>query len=208
MTLRTLNRARSRRAFSMVELLIALTISSMLLSACLVALDGSFKSYERTTEAASTHVVSRLVMHRILGMIRQGEEFGPYPMDVISTPRIQSNYIEFVSEQDPTVSSTRTITRLERIADPAKANTYRLQFTKTKFVNGTQTEQDQGYLIRNLRDATFTMDYDVGPRLLRATVDLTIMPDDTTTNSASIAVAVEGDVLRLVASASPRRLDQ
>jgi len=197
-----------RRAFSMVELLIALTISSMLLSACLVALDGSFKSYERTTEAASTHVVSRLVMHRILGMIRQGEEFGPYPMDVISTPRIQSNYLEFVSEQDPNTASTRTITRLERVADPVKSSTYRLQYTKTKFVNGTQTSQDQGYLIRNLRDATFTMEYDVGPRMLRATVDLTILPDDTTTNSASIAVAVEGDVLRLVASASPRRLDQ
>jgi hypothetical protein len=192
----------------MVELLIALTISSMLLSACLVALDGSFKSYERTTEAASTHVVSRLVMHRILGMIRQGEEFGPYPLDVISTPRIQSNYIEFVSDQDPIISGNRTVTRLERIDDPAKANTYRLQYTKTTFVNGTQTAQDQGYLIRNLRDATFTLEYDVGPRLLQATIDLTILPDDTTTNGTSISVDVEGDVLRLVASASPRRLDQ
>jgi hypothetical protein len=192
----------------MIEMLIALTISSMLLSACLVALDGSFKSYERTTEAASTHVVSRLVMHRILGMIRQGEEFGPYPLDVLSTPRIQSNYIEFVSDQDPDVSGNRTVTRLERVDDPLKANTYRLQYTKTTFVNGTQTSQDQGYLIRNLRDATFTMEYDVGPRLLQATVDLTILPDDTTTNGAAIQVAVEGDILRLIASASPRRLDQ
>ncbi len=199
---------RPRRAFSMIEMLIALTISSMLLSACLVALDGSFKSYERTTEAASTHVVSRLVMHRILGMIRQGEEFGPYPLDVLSTPRIQSNYIEFVSDQDPDVSGNRTVTRLERVDDPLKANTYRLQYTKTTFVNGTQTSQDQGYLIRNLRDATFTMEYDVGPRLLQATVDLTILPDDTTTNGAAIQVAVEGDILRLIASASPRRLDQ
>src|SRR5262249_54498554 len=51
-----------RRGFSMVEMLIALTISSLLLTACLVALDTMFKFYETTSEEASTHVVSRLVM--------------------------------------------------------------------------------------------------------------------------------------------------
>src|SRR4051812_47070289 len=76
-------RAR-RNGFSMVEMLIALTVSSLLLAACLVALDSSFKSYEMTTESASTHVVSRLVMHRVMAMIRQGQEFGPYPLGVTS----------------------------------------------------------------------------------------------------------------------------
>src|SRR5205814_3428652 len=90
----------SRRAFSMIEMLIAFTISALLLTACLVALDSSFKSYEATTESASTHVVSRLVMHRLMAMIRQGEEFGPYPLGIVIPTRIESDYLEFVSFQD------------------------------------------------------------------------------------------------------------
>ena len=45
-------RAAVGRGFSVIEMLIALTISSMLLTACLVALDGSFKAYEVTTDSA------------------------------------------------------------------------------------------------------------------------------------------------------------
>ena len=39
---------RSRRAFSLLEMLIALAITSLLLTACLAALDTTFKSYKMT----------------------------------------------------------------------------------------------------------------------------------------------------------------
>ena len=113
----------ARRAFSMVEMLIALTISSLLLSACLVALDTSFKAYETTTESASTHVVSRLVMHRVMAMIRQGEEFGPYPLGVVTPTKIETAYIEFVSLEDD-ATGQRQVTRIEKAADTAVPGTF------------------------------------------------------------------------------------
>ena len=66
-----------RRGFSMVELLLSLAIVSMVLTSSMVALDAAFKGYRATTDTASTHVVSRIVMHRIVAMIRTGKEFGP-----------------------------------------------------------------------------------------------------------------------------------
>ncbi|MFN0132201.1 MAG: type II secretion system protein J [Phycisphaerales bacterium] len=197
---------RSRRGFSMVEMLIALTVSSLLMTACLVALDRSFKVYEATTESASTHVVSRLVMHRVLGMIRQGEEFGPYPVGVLVPTKLDSNYVEFVSLDDA-ATGQRQVTRLERVPTAVGATTYQLQFTRTDFVNGTQTAQFSYPLIRNLRDAKFTLEYDIGPVLRRATVDLTIQPDDASTNVTAISTSLPGQVLRLIASTTPRRLD-
>jgi prepilin-type N-terminal cleavage/methylation domain-containing protein len=55
---------RHRRGFSLVEMLVALTITATLLTAALTALDAGFKGYKFTTDGASTHVVSRITMHR------------------------------------------------------------------------------------------------------------------------------------------------
>lgn len=197
---------RLARAFSMVELLIALTISSMLLTACLVALDGTFKSYERTADSASTHVVARLVMYRMLGMIRQGTEFAPFPPDVIATPRVERDWIQFVSFEDPTNPARRDITTIRREADPDTPGTFRLSYVRESFGGGT-VAPETGVLIRNLRDAVFTLEFDTGPRLIRATIDLTILPDDVESNVA-LSTDLPERTLRLVASTSPRRLDQ
>jgi prepilin-type N-terminal cleavage/methylation domain-containing protein len=196
----------SRRAFSMVEMLIALTISSLLLSACLVALDTSFKAYETTTESASTHVVSRLVMHRVMAMIRQGEEFGPYPLGVVTPTKIETSYIEFVSLQDE-ATGQRQVTRIEKAADTAVPGTFQLQYRRWDYQNNTLVQSFTYPLIRNLKEAKFTLEYDIGPRLMRATVDLTIKPDDVNTNATAMATDLQTPTLRLVASASPRRLD-
>jgi prepilin-type N-terminal cleavage/methylation domain-containing protein len=197
----------ARRAFSIVELLIALTISSMLLSACLVALDSTFKSYTHTTNAASTHVVSRLVMSRVMSMIRQGKEFGPYPAGVIVPTQIESDFLEFVSLEDDSTGE-RQVTRLEKIADTANTGSFVLQYTRRDYLNSTLIREFSHPLIRNLKDATFTLEYDVGPRLLQATVDLAVKPDDA---QVAAATAIHSDlpnpVLRLIASTSPRKLD-
>jgi prepilin-type N-terminal cleavage/methylation domain-containing protein len=199
--------SRRSRGFSIVELLIALTISSMLLSACLVALDGTFKSYQATTESASTHVVSRLVMTRIMSMIRQGKEFGPYPPGVVNPTQIQSQFLEFVSLDDADTGE-RQVTRLEKVADAANPGSFVLQYNRTDFLNGVEIREFSHPLIRNLKEATFTLEYDVGPRLLRATVDLAVKPDD---NQSTAVTSIHSDlanpVLRLISSTSPRKLD-
>ena len=195
-----------RRAFSMVEMLIALTISSLLLSACLVALDTSFKAYETTTESGSKHVVSRLVMHRVMAMIRQGEEFGPYPLGVVTPTKIETSYIEFVSLQDDTTGQ-RQVTRIEKAADTAVPGTFQLQYRRWDYQNNTLVQTFTYPLIRNLKEAKFTLEYDIGPKLMRATVDLTIKPDDANTNTTAMSTDLQAPTLRLVASASPRRLD-
>ena len=195
---------RARRAFSMVELLIALTISAMLLTACMVALDASFKAYETTTDSASTHVVSRMVMYRALAMIRGGQEFGPYPVGIIRPTRIDSNYVEFVSFQDD-ATGQRQVTRLEREADPAAgAGMFKLTFKRWDYVNGTQVNQVEYPILRNLLAANFELLYDRGARLVQATIDMTVRPDDD--QATKIEAELETPVLRLIASTSPRRL--
>ena len=192
-----------RRGFSVIEMLIALTISSMLLTACLVALDSSFKAYEVTTESASTHVVSRMVMHRALAMIRQGEEFGPYPLHVLVPTKVDSPYIEFVSLDDE-ATGQRQVTRLERADDPDLGG-YKLMYKRWDYVNGVQADYHEYPLIRDLKEALFTLEFDRGPRLRQVTIDLTIEPNDA--DPTHIASDLSAPVLRLIASTSPRKLD-
>ena len=196
-----------RRGFSIIEMMIAFTISSLLLTACLVALDGSFKAYQVTSDGASTNVVARLVMSRVMAMIRQGQEFGPYPVSVLGLTQIDSTYIEFVSLQD-TTTGQRQVTRLEKVADPQAPGAWQLQYRRWDYVNGSLTQSVSFPLIRNLQDAKFTLQYDVGPTLRQATVDLSIKPNDVSVNGATgIHSDIQAPNLRLISSASPRRLD-
>jgi prepilin-type N-terminal cleavage/methylation domain-containing protein len=92
---------RRGRGFSLIEVLVALTIMGTLLTAAMTALDTSFKSYKVTTEGASTHVIARMVMSRIMTMMRTGTEFGPYPVDPLDRAQnpVLSDYLEFVSRE-------------------------------------------------------------------------------------------------------------
>lgn len=194
-----------RGGFSLVEMLIALAITAALLTASLSALDASFKSYKVTTESASTHVVSRIVMHRVMTMIRTGTEFGPYPDDVLDPGQnpIVSSFIEFVSLDDPE-NDHRQVTTIERRAGD-EPGSFDLWYVLEDTLGNTTTT-DERPLIRGLREATFTLEYDIGPRLTQATVDLTIEPNDL--QDADIFSSLETPTIRLVASTSPRVLDE
>lgn len=194
----------ARRGFSMVEVLISLLISATLLTATLSALDGSFKAYKVTTEGASTNVVARIVMQRLTAMIRTGDSFGPYPINPITTPTLESNWIEFVSYRDPSTNTER-VTRLERRDGPVGEGPYELWYIVTTYTNGSWIEENEAPLLVNLNDVVFMMSYDVGPRLKRVTVDLIIQPDDL--QDVAIGTKLEAPVIRLVASASPRMND-
>ena len=195
-------RSHARRAFSLVEVLIALTITATLLTATLAALDTSFKSYKQTTESASTHVVARIVVQRVTAMIRTGDEFGPYPANPITTPELESDWLEFVAFEDE-AAGVREVIRLERRADTSDAGPFVLWYVETRHENDDPVLTEEWPLLENLTDLTFILEYEVGPRLRRATLDMTILPDDL--QDLAIGDELEAPTIRIVASAAPRQ---
>jgi len=195
---------RARRGFSLIEVLIALTITATLLTATMSALDASFKGYKATSESASTQVVARIVMQRVTAMVRTGEDFGPYPLNPITTPNIQSNFIEFVSFRDP-ANDTERVTRLERRSAGADSELFELWYVVTTMIDGVEDSVSEAPLLVGLEQLNFDMEYDVGPRLKRVTIDMIINPDDL--QDAQIATRLETPTIRLVASAAPRMND-
>jgi prepilin-type N-terminal cleavage/methylation domain-containing protein len=180
-----------RRGFNLVELLIALAISAALLTATMVALNASFTAYQTTTEVASTHTVGRLAMHRMLTLIRTGSEFEPRPL----TPAqaiIQSDYIDF-RMPDGSVLALEWVDSDNALY--AVVGGY--GGTRYTLLEGVEQPLDpDGDPI-----PPFTLEYQLGHELYRATIDLTIRPDD------NQAVEIDGDnaeFIRLVASAMPR----
>ncbi|MCA9304431.1 MAG: prepilin-type N-terminal cleavage/methylation domain-containing protein [Phycisphaerales bacterium] len=200
----TRTRRNARRGFSLIEVLIALTITATLLTATMSALDASFKGYKATSESASTQVVARIVMQRVTAMVRTGEDFGPYPINPITTPNIQSDYIEFVSFRDPSTDTER-VTRLERRDTGDGSGLFELWYVVTTMVAGEEDSEDEAPLLVGLQELSFDMEYDVGPRLKRVTIDMIIDPDDL--QDAQIATRLETPTIRLVASAAPRMND-
>lgn len=197
-------RRTHRRGFSIIELLVALTISAMLLTATLTALDASFKSYKVTTESASTHVVGRLVMQRLVTLIRTGEEFGPYPANPVTNPTLDTTSIEFAVPIDDDSFQVWTV---ERVSAPEpETGPYHLQATVEEFESGASVSSQSRIMLRNVQDVLFSLEYDVGPRLLRATIDLTLRPDDD--QADTLGVPLDAPVIRMVASVSPRRLQE
>jgi hypothetical protein len=189
-------------------MLIALSISAMLLTATLGALDASWRSYKLTTESASTHVVSRIVVSRILTLVRTGTEFGPYPADVLNinqNPVPDNHEIEFIAEADRLAGNSNIVTRIDRRAVRGQTGMYELWYSRLDNSSEPATLIDERPMLRNVREALFILEYAPGPRLIRATIDLTIEPND----DADMNIGVGGatPTIRLVASAVPKQLD-
>ncbi len=178
-----------RRGFNLIEVLIALAITATLLTATLAALDASFRAYQATTEEVSTQSIGRIVMHRMLTLIRTGTDFGPFPSDPRVTT-IQSDFIQFQTQNEEvvTISWDRNTQRLLYEIDGQPA---------VELLDGVVgTTSAEGVL-----QAPFTLSYEKGRRLYRATIDLTVEPNDV------IQLDIEGDrarTIRLVGSAMPR----
>jgi len=189
-------RRTARRGFNLIEMLIALAITATLLAAVMVALHASFMAYQSTTELASTHTISRLVMHRMLALIRTGQEFGPFPINPQDSI-ISSNEIEFLTPMG-------NLVRLEWFgtADDTHPQANALYAVIN---NGTPQLMLEGVVQQpdgqGGQTPPFLLEYELGRRLHRATIDLTIVPDD------NQSVTIDGDnqqQIRLVASAMPR----
>jgi prepilin-type N-terminal cleavage/methylation domain-containing protein len=200
-------RLRSRGGFTIIELLIALAISAMLLTATLGALDASWRSYKTTTESASTHVISRIVITRILALIRTGTQFGPYPADFLDpaqNPVPDNHEIEFIAESDR-AAGNNIVTRIERRATTT-AGLYDLWYVRLDADVTPPAVIQEHPMLRGVREALFILEYDPGPKLKRATVDLTIQPNDVQ-DGFGMGTGNEAPTIRLVASAVPRQIN-
>jgi len=218
MTTNTHSTRARRRGFSLIDMLLALAISGMALAATFQALNVSFMNYQNITDSASSHVVSRIMMHRVLALIRTGTDFGPFPADVLLNPDIESDFIEFVSQRDD-AGAPDQIMRIEFRQDAGEP----LGELWLVLIDPSGADPDtEQMMLDGVEAAQFRMRYDVGPRLLRCTVDLSIVPNDTIErgvdsdddgdideNDVNEDTNLYGDAaaarrIRLVASASPR----
>ncbi len=216
-------RTRTRRGFSLAEMLIALAISSALLSSALVALDTLFKGFETNADSASSHVVSRIATNRILTLVRTGTDFGPTPGDVLDANKnpMYSDFFEFVSRRDEDNVPTQ-LTRIEfRYAgEGAQYRAWGVGEEEPELdfqpegpgelwlvqIDPADDSEQAFLLLREVRSAQFSLAYDVGPRLERCTIDIVVEPS----MPADIKLESEAppETLRIVASAMPRRIVQ
>jgi hypothetical protein len=180
----------------LIEMLIALAITATLLAAVMVALHASFMAYQTTTELASTHTIGRLVMHRMLALIRTGQEFGPFPNNPQDSI-VSSTDIEFLTPWGHLV-----VLEWIETPDPTHSQANALYVT---IDGGTPHVMLEGVIVQldgaGFQVLPFTLEYELGRKLHRATIDIMLVPDD------NMSVAIDGDsqqVLRLVASAMPR----
>ncbi len=175
-------------------MLIALVITATLLTATMVALDASFMAYQATTEEASTHTISRLIMNRMLTLIRTGREFGPFPVNPQDS-LVQDDFIQFLTPNGEVLELrwVEVEEALYVIRDPGGLDEWNL------LLEGVVRQDDPDNPGEYIRP--FTLEYKLGRQLYRATIDLTVVPDD------NMSVTLDGDnqrVIRLVASAMPR----
>jgi prepilin-type N-terminal cleavage/methylation domain-containing protein len=187
---------RRRGGFNLIEMLIALAITAALLSATMVALDASFMAYQSTTEMASTHTISRLAMMRLMTLIRTGQEFGPFPINPQDSI-VESTEIEFLTPDGDLIrvewfelpDGTHTVGNALYVVINGAAPQLLLEGVVPAF-----NEYDEQIM-------PFTLEYELGRKLYRATVDITVVPDD------NMSVELDGEnqeEIRLVATAMPR----
>ena len=192
---------RPRRAFSLVEMLIALAISAALLVATLFALQTSFFAYQVTADQASTHAVGRLVVHRMMAMTRAGQDFRPLPDDVRER-YVASDYVEFYhpdTGQLVTITWDRNSGQLLYAIDGG---------FNTVLLEGVIARTDESGAVVQ----PFLLEWEPGRRAYRVTIDLMIIPDDSISTSADRYVDEDPGnsnqtstrPIRLVASAMPR----
>ena len=183
------NRIRlKQRGFSIPELLMAMTISTMLLLATMMALSASFDAFQKTTRTASTGVSGRVVLERIQTLIRTGIDFGPLPADPL-TRTMSSDSLEI------SIGDGSWVT-LEWDAS-----------TQTLFWSESGGSwpllQGVSQLVAEGEDpvAPFTLEFRDGRWLERAVIDLVVEHDQ------QQRLVIEGDenkAIRLIGSAMPR----
>jgi len=190
---------RRHAGLSLVETLMAITITAMLLTATMVATHASFRAYADAAEQASAQASTRMVTNRLLSLIRNSTAHGPLLPDTSTTPpvtldgqTITSHYLELLDPQGD-------FYRVEY-----KSATQELWITITPAATGVAKEYPlMGGVTQAVFHAARRMDEDGLWVLERGTMDLTIEPGVDATLGLE---AGRSSPIRVIASTMPRRL--
>ncbi|MEL7087181.1 MAG: prepilin-type N-terminal cleavage/methylation domain-containing protein [Planctomycetota bacterium] len=185
-----------RRGLSLIEMIVALAISAMLLTATAVAIDTSFTAYAIAAESASTQTSTRMVVNRLLTMVRTSTAHGP--IDADSSQGITENNDVITSPELTLVNPDG-----EMITILWDSDTQELRLRRDPGT-GTITEQP---ILGGVSACTFTLqrrrdnsDFFV---IERASIDFTVEPDD----DASLDIEVANiPPVRVIASTKARRV--
>ncbi|MEM7624278.1 MAG: prepilin-type N-terminal cleavage/methylation domain-containing protein [Planctomycetota bacterium] len=189
--------SRVRRAgLSLIEMLVALAISAMLLTATAVAIDTSFTAYAIAAESASTQTSTRMVVNRLLTLVRTSTAHGPMPLDAgtgftVSDDIVTSDYL-ILQEADGdfiTITWDSATQQLSLTQDPGTGT-----ITTQPILGGVTACE---FTLRCRRDNSGTW------VLERASIDFTVEADD----DASLDIEVANiPSVRVIASTKPRRV--
>lgn len=228
----TIRSRRSSAGLSLVEMLIALAITAMLLTATMVSIDASFKAYAAAAETASTQSSTRMVVNRLLTLVRTSIAHAPV---VDSNPSAgDAGYAEWslmraalraqvepqigaaYPDPEPELSDTSddvVESAYLRMLDPEGRDVLiewvpALKELWLVTVEPSATSADARPLLGGVTAAKFSahqrIDSDGVLVLERATMDLKVEADDDNT------LAIENGELppiRVIASTMPRKLE-
>ena len=196
-------RTSTRRAggFSLIEMLLALAITGILMGSVMVALDTCFKGYKVTTEQASTNMMTRLAIQRISSLVRNAKDFAPYPDDVLDMTQnpVKSSRIEISL---PMGATGRQVSIFELRDAAGSAGPKQMWYIRREFAGTTQTLSEERPILSGVLAASFTLHYAAGPRLTRATIDVTVKANEF--QEASFSSTLSVPPIRMVTTAVPR----
>ncbi|MEM1097500.1 MAG: hypothetical protein AAGH92_01805 [Planctomycetota bacterium] len=186
-------------------MLVSLSITSLLLTATMVAIDASFKAYANAAESASTQVSTRMVIHRVLTLVRTGTLQGPLTAEDhavygsgLDSPTFSGNIVtsSYMHLFD------RDLNRLTLIYDEDDE----ILYLETEPPGGTAVRYpllggvtDCEFVLRRRRDASTNYQW----LLERGSMDMTVVPDGNATTDLEDGQTA---AVRVVASTAPRRL--
>jgi prepilin-type N-terminal cleavage/methylation domain-containing protein len=204
---------RSAHGFTVMELLIGMTISALIATAMAVAMHASFYAYAATAESASAQTSCRLVMQRLLATIRKSTLHDAYDPDAptltLVAPGDAAHPLRTVGMQ--MLQPDGTTMRVWWVANDAngQGDLGALWYDRAEW-----TSQDPVLMLSNVRcqrtsagdPYLFTLasrQTDLGLVLSRATVDLAVDPDEDALTDIESTGA--GGGARLIGSAMPRK---
>ncbi len=205
-------RRRARRAgLSLIEMLVALSITSMLLTATMVALDASFYAYASAAESATTQTTTRMVLQRVLMLTRTGLAQGP--MTQSEANDLMSKF-DFLEDPDfPNAAANGDITSSWMVLSRPEGAVLLNYDATTQMLEIIENPYDTDWrklpLLGGVTSCEFTLKRRRGPDtdyvwvLERGTIDITVEPDIDATLKTE---AGSGQAIRFITSTAPRRL--
>jgi prepilin-type N-terminal cleavage/methylation domain-containing protein len=184
-----------RRGVGLVELLIALSISAILLTATAVAVDASFKAYANNQEQSSLLQQGRMALNRMVTSIRTSDAHAPTDPKLLGDfkagAKINGTAIAMFQED-----GTNIVYRYDATKKTVFADVGGKSYALAKGVSAFQVSMEPMRSEAALRTGG---SYDL---LRRATILITIA---TTTSTAGVGESTGKHPVTLSVSISPRR---